>query len=227
MLPRVLHITALAALCLSIGAFAEDGIQLNVVDKPAPDGVEDEIKAAVAPKAYQLSDADGTFYEFWFVPALEASAFGESTKATLNNVAEISLLGIAVVSTDAHHDFRDDPIDPGTYVVRLALQPKDGNHMGTAPYDTFACLIPAKTDPELKKFHDHDMMVELASEGTIAEHPPILSLQPFDEATGDFPRIQHDEEDEWTFVMLQFPVKAGGATKPATLGLIVEGIGEL
>jgi hypothetical protein len=213
--------------CMAGFAYAENGISLKITDKAVPDDIEDEIKEAVAPKAYELSDGDGTFYEFWFVPALTASAFGDTAKDTLNNVEEISLLGVAVVSRDDHHDFRDDPVDPGTYIVRLALQPKDGNHMGTAPFDTFAILVPAETDSELKKFHDHEMMVELASENTVAEHPPILSLQPFDEAGGDVPRLEFDEEDEWRFLMMQFPVEAGGESRPLTVGLVIEGVGEL
>jgi hypothetical protein len=214
-------------LAIATGATAENGLTLSVVDKPAPDGVEAEVKDAVVPKAYQVSDASGVFYEFWFVPGLKASGFGGAAKETLDKVEEISVLGIAIVSNKEHHDFRDDPIDPGTYVMRLALQPKDGNHMGTAPYDTFAILVPAASDSELKKFHDHEMMVDLASENTVAEHPPIFSLQPFDEAGGDVPRLENNDEKEWEFLRLQFPVEAGGETKPLNVGLVVEGIGEL
>ncbi len=225
----LVRLSAVAAVCLAfaMGAVAEDGLKLTVVDKPAPDGVADDVKTAVVPKAYQISDADGLIYEFWFVPGLKASAHGANAKESLDKVEEISLLGIATSSRDDYHDFRDDPVEPNVFVMRLALQPKDGNHMGTAPFDTFAILIPAKMDPELKDFRDHDTMVELASEGTIAEHPPILSLQPFDAPGGDIPRLQHDEEEEWQFLMIQLPIEAGGETKPITLGLIVEGIGEL
>ncbi len=227
---RVMAWVAAAGVWLALvtAVAAENGLTLSVVDKPAPaDGVEAEIKDAVVPKAYQVSDGDGVFYEFWFVPGLKASAFGGTAKETLDKVAEISLLGIAVVSNDEHHDFRDDPIDPGTYIMRLALQPKDGNHMGTAPYDTFAILVPAALDAELKNFHDHETMVDLASKDTVAEHPPIFSLQPFEAAGGDVPRLQHDEEEEWHFLMLQLPVEAGGESRTLNLGLIVEGLGEL
>lgn len=220
---------AIGVMCLAFATvgIAEDGLKLTVVDKPAPDSVADDVKSAVVPKAYQISDADGIIYEFWFVPTLKASAHGANAKESLDKVEEISLLGIAVASRDDYHDFRDDPVEPNVFVMRLALQPKDGNHMGTAPFDTFAILIPAKLDPELKDFRDHDTMVELASEGTIAEHPPILSLQPFDDPGGEIPRLHYNEEEEWRFLMLQFPIEAEGETKSITLGLIVEGIGEL
>lgn len=212
---------------LAFIARAENGVELKVVDKPAPDGVEADIKDAVVPKAFQISDAGGTFFELWFVPGLKASAFGGTAKETLDKVEQITLLGIAVVSIEDHHDFRDDPIDPGVYVMRLALQPKDGNHMGTAPFDTFAILVPAALDPQLKEFRDHETMVELASEDTVAEHPPIFSLQPFEDAGGDVPRLEFNEEEEWRFLRLQFPVEAAGETRQLNLGLIVEGIGEL
>jgi hypothetical protein len=226
---RVLASIAGAVLVVVVSTFAcaENGTELKVVDKPAPDDVAADIKDAVVPKAYQISAADGVFFEFWFVPGLKASAFGATTKETLDKIESISLLGIAIVSSDAHHDFRDDPIDPGTYIMRLALQPKDGNHMGTAPFDTFAILVPLALDPQLKEFRDHETMVELASENTVAEHPPIFSLQPFDDAGGETPRLQFNEEEEWNFLMLQFPVEAAGETKTLAFGLVVEGIGEL
>ena len=226
---RVIASIAGAALAFVVAyvAFAENGVELKVIDKPAPEGVEADIKEAVVPKAFQISDASGTFYELWFVPGLKASAFGGTAKETLDKVEQISLLGIAVVSIADHHDFRDDPIDPGVYVMRLALQPKDGNHMGTAPFDTFAILVPAALDPQLKEFRDHETMVELASEDTVAEHPPIFSLQPLEEAGGDVPRLEFNDEEEWRFLMLQFPIEAAGETRTLNLGLVVEGIGEL
>lgn len=222
----------LIALLLAVGgstlAAAEDGVSLKIVDKEPPADLDADVRDHLAPKAYQLSDENGLFYEFWFVPTLTASAITGDTRDTLLKVEEISLLGALVIHQEEHYDFRDDPIDPGTYVMRLGLQPKDGNHMGTAPFDTFGLLVPAAKDAEVREYPDHDTMVEMASEDTVAEHPPVLSLQPLDDATGDFPRLYWDDEDEWRFLYLKFPTATpDGKKTDLPLGLVIEGMGEL
>ncbi len=208
-------------------ASAEDGLKLAVADREPPAELSAEIRGQLAPKSYTVSGADGAVYEFWFVPGLKGKAIGATPKETLLGVEEISLFGAVVVSDTEPHDFRDDPLDKGLYVLRMALQPKDGNHMGTAPFDTFAILIPNAKDAQLKDGYNHDAMVELAQEGTVAEHPPVLSLQPFEKIDGEFPRIELDEEHEWEFLYLQFPLDAAGTKTELTLGLVVQGIGEL
>jgi hypothetical protein len=208
-------------------ASAEDGVKLTVADKAPPAELSAELRAQLAPKVYQISDADGVTFEIWLVPGVKVKAIGGTAKETLNNAAEISLLGAMTVSKTAPNDFRDDPIDPGLYVMRLALQPKDGNHMGTAPFDTFAILLPHDRDASLKDARDHDTMVKLAQEGTVAKHPPILSLQPIEKAEGTFPRIEVNAEKEWEFLYLKLPIEAAGAKVDLTVGLVVQGIGEL
>ncbi len=218
----------IAALGGAALAAAENGVALNVVDKEAPAELDEAVREQIAPKAYQLSDGQGVFYEFWFVPSLTVSAIADDTRDTLLNAEEVSLLGALVVHEEEHYDFRDDPIDPGTYVMRYALQPKDGNHMGTAPFDTFALLLPHDKDAEVREFPDHDTMVDLASEDTVALHPPILSLQPLEEPGGEFPRLHWNEEEEWHFIYLSFPVETPeGKTAKLPLGLVFEGMGEI
>lgn len=224
-------VAAVAFLTLLGGATlaaAENGISLKIVDKDPPAELDETVRKQIAPKAYQLDNGGGTFYEFWFVPTLSVSAIADDTRDTLLSVEEVSLLGALVVHEEEHYDFRDDPVDPGTYVLRMALQPKDGNHMGTAPYDTFAILMPYEKDAEVRDFPDHDTMVDLASEDTVAVHPPILSLQPLEDASGEFPRLHWNEEEEWHFMYLQFPVETpDGKTGELPVGLVFQGMGDL
>ena len=222
-----LAVTLVSIVPLCGAGVAESDFALNVEDKDPPEAISEELRAKIVPKAYQISDADGLFFEFWFVPELTVSAIADTTKKTLDNVEEISLIGAMIVYTEDHMDFRDDPIDPGTYVLRMALQPQNGDHMGTSPYDTFAILMPFDKDDELKEYADHEFMVELASEDTIAEHPPILALQPMDSVEGEFPRLQMNEEEEWHSFCMKFPAKAGDESTVLPLFIVFEGIGEL
>lgn len=219
----------IVALCTVAAGLASAAGEYTVAvsDKEPPAELTAEVREALAPKAYQVSGPDGAVYEFWFVPGLTSKANGPTAKDTLLGVEEISLFGAVTVTDAEPHDFRDDPIDPGLFVLRMALQPKDGNHLGTAPFDTFAIMIPNARDGQLKDMRDHDTMVELAQEGTIAEHPPILSLQPMEKIEGETPRIELNEEHEWEFLYLSFPIEAAGTKTELKVGLVVHGVGEL
>lgn len=219
---------ALAATPLYAGMASAGGeYVLRVEEKPPPDEIAAELREQIVPKAYQLSDADGLFFELWFVEELAVSKIGDTPKDTLKQGTEIALLGAAVVHAEDHNDFRDDPIDPGIYVLRMSLQPQDGNHMGTSPFDTFAILMPYDKDGELAEFADHEFMVELASEDTIAEHPPILALQPMPNADGEFPRLDENEEEAWHYLSLKFTAKSETGNAPLPVYLVFEGIGDI
>jgi hypothetical protein len=218
-----------AALLIAFAAVgsASAEVKLTVADKQPPAELPADVKGQLAPKSYTIADDKGTVYEFWFVPGLKGKTVGATMKETLLGVEEVGLLGAVVVSDAEPHDFRDDPIDKGLFVLRMALQPKDGNHLGTAPYDTFAIMVPAEKDGRIKDAHNHDGMVEVAKEGTIAKHPPILSLQPIEGATGDFPRIEENTEHEWQFLYLKLPLDVAGKKADLVVGLVVEGHGEI
>ena len=222
----VIATIALVLVGVSSLACAEDGFELKVIDKEPPAELDDNLRGQLTPKAHQLSDGDGLFFEFWFASSIPLKAPAETSKDMLKNIEEITLLGAVVVHQEERYDFRDDPIDPGLFVMRLALQPQDGNHMGTAPFNTFALLLPHEKDAEVLEYPDHETLVELASEDTVAEHPPILSAQPLDDASGEFPRLA-EGGDDWHFLCLKLPAKAGEKNMDLVFQLVFEGVGEL
>ena len=231
MLDRIIKLRALAALCtlaFAFGAYAEGDFTLKVEDKEVPKEIDDEVKAELAPKVHQISGEGEPFFEFWFAKSVKLESIQETTKDSLDKMDQITLLGVLVVhDNEERYDFREDPIDPGIYVMRMALQPKDGNHMGTSPFDTFALLIPVDRDAEARVVDYAEDAVDIASEHTIAEHPPILSLQPREEADGEFPRLTYEEEHEWHFLTILLPATAEGKEAQLPLNLVFEGIGEL
>ena len=209
-LPIVVMALVFAGFSPSHASSAQGGFSFAIEEKAPPEEIAADVREKIASKAYQLSDANGLFFEIWLVPELALSEIGATTKESMEMIKPISLLGAIVVHQDDHHGFRNDPIDLGTYVLRMSIQPEDGDHVGTSPFDFFAILMPYDTDDELKEFpEDHEFMVELASEGTVAEHPAILALQPMDSADGEFPRLEVNEDEEWHSLCLNFPAKAG------------------
>jgi hypothetical protein len=224
---RLMNLTGAALAAMAFAGNAAADFSLEILDKDPPAEIRDEVKSQLLPKAYVLSDSGTPFYEFWFVEKLTAAEDKGGVKETLDAVAPVSLLGAMIVHEEERYDFREDPIDPGTYIVRLSLQPQDGNHMGTSPYDTFLVLVPLDADEIVAEYMDHDEMVELALEPTATAHPPILALQPMDSADGEFPRIDENTDEQWHFLCLKWPTAIGDKTIELPLQIVFEGIGEL
>jgi hypothetical protein len=227
MIKQYIQVSLITSLAILL-SFSASAFELKVEDKEAPADVRDDVKNALVNKAHQISGEGEPFFEFWFAKTVELNAIATTMKDLLGNLDEIALLGVLVVhENEERFDFREDPIDPGTYVLRMCLQPQDGNHMGTSPFETFAILIPQDRDEEAVDTDDPEEMVEIASEHTIAEHPPILSLQPIEDAKGEFPRLTHEEEEDWHFLTIEVPATANGKPTKLSLNLVFEGIGEL
>jgi len=211
----------------ALPAYAND-TELKIEDKEPPAELSDDVKGGLEHKSYQLSNGDGLFFEIWLTKEVIVGEEKDTPKETLDTVESISLLGAMIVHEGGRFDFRDDEMDPGLYVLRLSLQPQDGNHMGTAPFDTFAILVPHEMDHMVLEMMDHDEMVDIASEPTAAEHPPILGIQPMESAEGEFPALaENEEEEEWFFLNLQLPGKQGDKEVKIPIHLIIEGIGDI
>lgn len=209
-------------------AFSEEDYTLEVLDKAPPEDLAEDIRKLIAPKAYRIANSEGPVFDFWLAAEIPVKALGDTVKKSLENIEQVTLLGVAVVHQEDHYDFKDDPIDPGLYAMRMALQPQDGDHMGTAPFDTFAILVPHDRDSQLFEDDppDPEILAELSSKGTVGEHPNILSIQPLENADGEFPRLT-EGGDDWKFLCLQLPVKAGTETATLSVQVVYEGIGDL
>jgi len=145
-------------------------LTLKTSDAPPPKELDPSIQKLLQPKAVQLIDGDQPAFQFWLVNNLpDAKALDALKPATL--------LGAVVVSKP-QRDYRDDEIAAGVYTMRLALQPQDGNHLGSADFVTFAVLTPAKLDTKPDAITDYKALVKASSKQTSTDHPVILSLRP-------------------------------------------------
>lgn len=223
--PRVLVLVLALGSLAGPGAAMGEAFNLTVVEKAPPEEVATDLRALLAHKSYAISEDGGApFYEFWFVKEIEVRDQSPNSLNPLEVIHELTFMGVLVVHKE-RRDFRDDPVAPGTYTLRMGLQPQDGNHMGTAPYNTFLVLIPHAKDAEIATFRDHDHMIDTSSEGTAAKHPPILSLQPV-ASEGELPRLA-EGGDDWHFLVLKLNAKAGDKTAELPIQVVFEGMGEL
>ena len=223
--------TLVAALCaLALAGSQAEELKLKTIEKAPPEAVAPAIRETLSSQAIQLLKGDRPALEFWLRSPLPLRKAPTDSQSALKAVAEATLLGVVSVPND-RRDYRDDELYSGVHTMRFALQPQDGNHLGTSEYLYYAVLVPAEKDTSLKGIRDYDGLVDASSEETASQHPMILSLRPAPDSGDPRPSIQEPKEDHKA-LRLRVDTRHSGAQKAepnATIvfDLVFEGIGEL
>ena len=193
----------------------------------APDDLAAPIRASLAEEGTQILDGAGKPYmSLWVrksLPLVEAFD-GPQGNILLPGVTIGELVG-AVHFPEEWIDYRDQLIEPGTYTIRYAHHPVDGNHQDVSPYRDFLLLIPAKLDQSTEPFGLNDLN-QKSAESTGSSHPGILPLVPVGEPVAKPTTIEDAAHDTWSLT-LGLPAVAGEARKATTLPVqfIIYGIG--
>jgi hypothetical protein len=198
-------------------------LSLKVVEKEPPKELDPSIMAKLQRSAVQLLDGDKAVYEFWFAAELPLTAKPGSPARALDSVKQAALLG-AVSVPKALRDYRDDEVAAGVYTMRFALQPQDGNHLGSAEFLYFAVLVPAKLDTKPDGIADYKALVKASSKETATDHPVILSLRPPSSPDGDAPKLC-EPAAEHKSVRVRIPAKWGDEKSAVNFEIVYEGKG--
>jgi len=207
---------------LAASTWAAD-LKLKVADSPPPKDLDASIQKLLQAKSIQLLDGDKPAFEFWLVSNLPLQSKPASAAKALDAVKQATLLGAVSVSKSMR-DYRDDEIAPGVYTMRLALQPQDGNHLGTADFPYFAALTPVKLDTKPEGITDYKSLVKASSKETSTDHPVIMSLRPVSSESGEFPKIE-EPAPEHKSVRVKVPAMAGGEKSSVVFDIVFEGKG--
>jgi len=217
------HFLCTLALALAATTGSAAALSLKVVDKDPPKELDPSIAAKLQKSAVQLLDGDKASYEFWFAAELPLTAKPGSPARALDSVKQADLLG-AVSVPKALRDYRDDEVAAGVYTIRFALQPQDGNHLGSAEFLYFAVLVPAKLDTKPDGIADYKALVKASSKETATDHPVILSLRPPSSTDGDAPKLYEPAADHKS-VRVKVPAKWGDEKSAVTFEIVYEGKG--
>ena len=209
--------------CLLINASTAADLAVKVADKEPPKELDASIRAKLQTKAVQLLDGEKPVYEFWFSAEVPLQSKPASAGKALDALKQATFLGAVAVSRD-QRDYRDDELRAGIYTMRFALQPQDGNHLGTSEFNYFAVLTPAKIDNKLDGISDYKALVKASSKETSTDHPVILSLRPASSDQGDLPQLSTPAPDHKS-VRVKAPAKAGDEKVGITFELVYEGKG--
>jgi hypothetical protein len=201
--PGVAFVLVLAAV-----PAAANEVTVTKHTNPAPNEIAAAVKAALAPGGATVKLADTTI-DFWWVKVLEAKG------ADWTSVAEGALVGAMKLSAPLK-DIRGRTIKPGTYLLRYAMQPQNGDHLGVSPHREFLLATPTGEDTKPEAL-GHEAAVELAAKTVSITHPAVLSLDP---PTAPDPPLKVIQTDAGhTAVVFEVPTPGGSLR----FGLIVVG----
>lgn len=187
-----------------------------------PTEVKEPIRTLLGDDAIRVQDEKGaTVCIIWFRKEIPSKATPDQVKngITYREIAATTVVG-AIQLPQKWTDFRKQEIPKGVYTLRLAIQPMDGDHMGTAPHNEFCLLCPADKDGkadtmEVKAMHE----LSAASHG--ATHPAVLLLFP-NAKPADEPSVLSKGSGIWV-LQVKRPIVAGSAKTTLGFGMTVLG----
>jgi hypothetical protein len=218
---RLFFPTMAAALALvHLGA---GEMNMETAQRSVPEQVDESIRELLQSEAVQLREGDQVRCEFWFVSTVPLESEPESPGAAFNALKETTLLGVLAVRQEMR-DYKNEGLPVGVYTMRYALQPQDGNHLGTALYPYFVVLVPAEKDLRPDRFRTARALVNASGRANPTEHPFNLSLRPPSTEDGPFPSLQQPEPDHET-VLVKLPATAGETETHIIFELVYKGAG--
>ena len=176
------------------------------------------LRKVLQPTGQKVFLPDGNEYcDIWLRMAVASAGNREVEGAVFPQFSESELLGV-ITFPKSTTDFRGQPLAAGTYTMRYALLPNDGNHMGVAPSRDFVLLVPVATDSDPDAKLTPDALNGLSRKASGTKHPaPFDLVQP----EGDITKVSAYQNGDgfWVFAA---PLKAqSGESIP--VGLVIKG----
>jgi len=215
-MPRRVFGLILAVLTLSISAFGQSN-KIEAIGAIADPGASDALKKVLEPKGSRITIGDGPYCDIWLraaIPAGKSDALG----AVYTTMGESVLVGV-ISFTRATTDFRGQAVKPGTYTLRYAVHPADGNHLGISPIRDFLALVPVAMDQNPEAHPKYEELMKMSAKVVGANHPGVISLVQTE--AGSAPKL----DQEGSHVIFSAKTKSQSGAD-LSIALIVKGIAE-
>lgn len=227
---RCFSMTLLATSALFLtnlpAAAPADDYRVEKLAEAAPvDGLSDEVRNRLAAEGLRIIKGKSrTFIDFW--PATKWTAKPDFTPSLsiLYPFEFGELVGVLRYKSKAT-DFRGQEIPAGVYTVRYALQPEDGNHVGTSDTRDFLLLLPIESDTAAAPIGE-EQLFKLSSEVVGTTHPAMLALLRANSTAETIPVIEHNEERELFSLLFKGTAETGGKTAEIPVQFVVVGQAE-
>jgi hypothetical protein len=215
-------VTVILALANCVaGQAADPNWKASVEKADLPQELQEAIRAVLSDRAIRVEGAGGEMGTFWFRGEVPAKGTPEQVKngLTYREIPVSTVIG-AVRLPKTWTDFRKQEIPKGIYTLRLAIQPMDGDHMGTAPHTDFCLLCPADKDPK-PDLMELTAVRELSAMSHDSTHPAVMLLFP-NSKPADQPAVV--SKGKGIFVLnAKRPVAAGGQKTSLGFGFTIAG----
>ncbi len=170
-----------------------------------------------------LDDKQQLLAEIWLRTEVPVKATETQIKngLTYQDLEQTTLLGVVQIHQQLI-DYRKQKIKPGVYTMRLAFQPMDGDHMGTAPFSEFVLLVPIDKD-EGKATLEPEQLHKLSTRASGTGHPAVFLLFPASLKDAAKPRVSKQMDTHWVLTV-PLPINAEGKKGTMGLGLTFVGV---
>jgi hypothetical protein len=216
MMLRLLSAVFLCAL-LTATSLA-DGGKLEPAGAFSGEGASDSLKNAIEAQGHRVLLADGSVVcEIWMRKSVPARAKTDVAGAIYTAIQDSAAIGV-ISFPKGGTDFRGQAIKPGAYVLRYALHPTDGNHMGISPVRDFLLLVPVGSDQNVDAQFKFEELIKMSTKASGTNHAAPLSLVST-EAVSAFPAVFENEHGH-----LGFAVKVKTTAGEMPIAFIVKGV---
>ena len=130
-----------------------------------------------------------------------------------------SVLVGAIRFAKATTHFRGQAVKPGTYTLRYAVHPADGNHLGISPIRDFLALVPVAMDQNPDAQPKFEELMKMSAKVAGTNHPGVISLVQAE--GGSAPKL--DQEGSHVIFSAKIKTQPGG---DLPIAFIVKGIAE-
>jgi len=211
----VFRLTLAAYLFFALSAFGQGNYRVEAIGAPAASDVPKALLDALEAQGTRLAGDQGVICEVWLRKAVPLKAAGDSGEVLYGALNNGTVLGVLRFPSAAA-DFRGQPIKPGYYVMRYALIPQDGSHMGVFATRDAVVLSPVASGTEIEKDLSFEDMVKLSRLASGTPHPAFLVMSPVSEGQS-FPSVVKDDQEHWN---LQLKVKGQSGELPIAITLV-------
>jgi hypothetical protein len=214
---------AIAAALVGLSARAEETYSIKLDKAPPPKELKESFRNLLSDQAVVVLNEKGAKVgEIWLRKDVPAKATPEQIKngLTYRELEETTFLGVLELAP-GYTDFRKQKIRPGVYTLRLAFQPMDGDHMGTAPYPEFCALVPAAREESPEPLKDAKALHERSTRASGTSHPAVLLLFP-NSKPADTPKLENKGNETWVLDAKETAM-VNGQKVPLGIGLAVIG----
>ncbi|HEY6333001.1 MAG TPA: hypothetical protein VI756_27000 [Blastocatellia bacterium] len=200
-------------------AFA-DGDKVESAGAFSDSSASASVKGALEADGYKISLGDGTeVCRIWLSKGLATRAKTDTPGVLFNQIGDSALVGV-ISFPNKTTDYRGQVIKAGSYTLRYALQPADGNHLGIAPNRDFLLMSPLSLDQDAAAQFKFEDLVKMSAKSAGTNHPAGLSMISAD-AQKTFPAAIQDDSGHTVF-----EGKLKTASGEIAFGLIVKGVAD-